>query len=793
MFLKSNKISKSCWKTKNRSGHFNKCSMATACIAQNKKTKYTKILCVFCLIYAWLFFLPLGISSKKVPYSFALYDKNGTLIGARVASDGQWRFEGDKVPYKFEKALISFEDKRFYFHNGIDFISIFRACISNIKQKRIVSGGSTITMQTVRILEGNPPRTFLQKVHESWIAFLLELRCSKKQILSLYAANAPFGGNVVGLEAASWRYFHRSPQNLTWAESATLAVLPNQPSLVFPGSNKKILQKKRDNLLLKLYKEKIIDKETLELSLAETLPKKPYPLPTDASHFLEFQKKTNKEKTKFYSSLDGKLQKNVARILESWSTNFAKKGINNAAALVIDTQSGKILAYCGNSGLNGRNESSNEVDIIQSKRSSGSLLKPFLFAAMLDSGQLLPNQLVPDTPTRIGSYRPDNNIPTYSGAVPAAEALSRSLNIPAVKELQIYGISAFLTYLKECGFTTFNRQSDEYGLPLILGGGEITLFEATKAYSSMMKKACFQNEKAPFSVGAAWLTLEALQNGIRPDEEAMWQTYANSKKIAWKTGTSSGNRDAWAIGTTKEFTVGVWVGNAEGNGSKDLTSVSTSAPLMFDIFSILEQTSWPLIPNSELKELYTCSKSGYLASTNCEETKIALKPKNAPYGKSCPYCKTITLTPDLKFQATVEDMIGIYENCMPVQKKYFVLPQTMEYYYTKHAIGYKKLPPFVDWHNSYSQDNFEIMFPQQNANIAIPVEIDGNYGAFVMEATSRNSNEELFWDLDGEYLGKTKKIHQMKINPKNGLHTLTVTDSKGGKKTRTFSIVDIEN
>ncbi len=763
-----------------------------------KKTEYTKILCVFCLLYAWIFFWPLPFSGRTVPCSFALYDRDGILIGASVAEDGQWRFEGGKVPYKFEKAIISFEDKRFYFHKGIDFISVFRACVSNIKQKRIVSGGSTITMQTVRILEGNPPRTYMQKIHEAWISVLLELRCSKKQILNLYAANAPFGGNVVGLEAASWRYFHRPPENLTWAESATLAVLPNQPSLVFPGSNREILLKKRDRLLLKLYEEKTISRETLELSLEEALPPKPYPLPSTAPHFLEFQKRNEQDlrrkrklRTKFHSTLDGKLQKNVTRILESWSENFSKKGINNAAAIIIETQTGEILAYCGNTGYGGRNSTTGAVDIIRSRRSSGSLLKPFLFAAMLDSGQLLPDQLVPDIPTRIGSYRPDNNVPTYSGAVPAGEALSRSLNIPAVKELQSYGISAFLSYLKECGFTTFDRPADEYGLPLILGGGETTLFEATNAYSSLMKKACLQKEKAPFSPGAAWLTLEILQNGIRPDDEAMWLNYANSKKIAWKTGTSSGNRDAWAIGTTKEFTVGVWIGNAEGKGSKDLTSVSTSAPVMFDIFSVLPQTSWPYAPESELRKIPTCAESGYLAGPDCQKTKNALKPADAPYGTACPYCRTVTLAPDLKFQAAVEDMTGIYGNSMPVQKKFFVLPPMMEYYYTKHSIGYKKLPPFVPWHNSYTDDSFEIMFPQQNANIAVPVEIDGTTGAFLMEATARNSDEELFWDLDGEYIGRTKRIHKMAATPRYGPHTLTVMDSNGSRKTRTFTIVDI--
>ena len=719
-------------------------------------------------------------------------------MGAQVAKDEQWRFEPGAVPPKFAEAIVTFEDKRYYYHLGIDFISIARALKSNTEQGRIVSGGSTITMQTVRILEKNPKRTVLQKIHEAIYAVFLELRYSKKHILELYCGSAPFGGNVVGLEAASWRYFNLPPDKLTWAESAALAVLPNQPSLVFPGAENnfadKKLKEKRDRLLIQLYEKGCFDKATLELSMQEEIPGKPYPLPSASPHLLEFLKKTNKKKTKFYTSIDSNLQINTKRLMEQWSYNFSRMGINNGAALILDTKTGEVLAYIGNTGGGGRNASTRSVDIIQAKRSSGSLLKPFLYSAMLESGALLPQQAVIDVPTRIGSYRPDNNVPVYRGIVPADEALSRSLNIPAIRELREYGLNAFLDYLKKAGFTTLNRPAEEYGLPLILGGGEITLWEAAHSYAALMNRANGTSRNFPCSQGSAWLTLDALQRGTRPDDEANWEIYANSKKISWKTGTSSGNRDCWAVGVTNEYTVGVWFGNAEGNGTPDLKSVSTAAPVMFDIFSTLGRTTWPDEPWDDLKKTEVCSFSGYAAGPDCVTKKTVYTGKKSPMGKLCPYCRTVSYTPDEKYQATMQDLnceeAGSYRGSAPLIKQQFVLPPAIEYWYKKTNLGYKTLPQYVPWHTAGDGSQLGIIFPEPEAMIVIPVEIDGKKGSMIMQAAARNKNEEIFWDLDGEFLGVTRNYHELKVSPKPGIHILTVTDSKGNSCSRRFEVID---
>lgn len=743
------------------------------------------------------------ISNMHKPYSFVLYDKEGILLGASVSDDGQWRFPPNDVPDQFKQALICFEDKRFYTHFGVDPLAVIRALVSNIQEGRIVSGASTITMQTVRLLQNNPPRTIGEKIKEAFLAVLFEIRYTKEEILALYAANAPYGGNVVGLEAASWRYFNRPPDSLSWAETAMLAVLPNRPSDVHPGSNRNLLLERRDTLLRTLCKKGIISQETLTLSLLEEIPPKPFDLPQYAPHYLEQMKHTLEENASvndysYYSTIDFDLQKNTAETLERWSERFFRNGINNGAVIIIDTKTDEILAYCANTGLDSkRNTSTKDVDMIQALRSSGSLLKPFLFAAMIDSGLLLQDQLVFDIPTRIGSYQPQNNNKDYCGAIQASNALTQSLNIPAVRELRDYGIPAFLDYLKECGFTTFNRSADEYGLPLILGGGELTLEEVTKAYSAMMRVACAdetvmltQDTDLPYSNAAAWITLDSLIKGTRPDGETLWKQYTSARKIAWKTGTSHGNRDAWAVGTTPDYTIGVWFGNAEGHGVPELKSISTTAPALFDFFSLLPETSWPSEPYFDIDYVTTCSKSGHLAGKNCAETQESIKPINAPLGDVCPYCVVATLTPDGKYRTSIDSMGDEWSGYLPLQEKYFILPPHVEYWYVNDNPQYKQLPDWVpNSTDAQSSTDLSIVFPEPYAQVYIPINLDGTLGSMVLESVHRNSDASIYWDIDGEYIGETKNKHKISVRPSQGMHTLTITDSFGNRKIRQFEVL----
>jgi penicillin-binding protein 1C len=450
---------------------------------------------VFLLIVLlfWWFSVPSPLFQDST--STVLTDLDGRLLGARIAADHQWRFpEIGEVPEKFADAITTFEDRWFFLHPGVNPVSLGRALSLNIRAGKIVSGGSTITMQVIRLARKNKPRTYPEKVKEILMAFRLETSHTKGEILALYASHAPFGGNVVGLEAASWRYFGVSPSRLTWAQAATLAILPNCPGLIYPGRNPGQLLRKRDRLLEMMRDRGIIDQETCELAKLEPLPGKPFILPASAPHLLDRCISAGYMGKKIRSTVVYGLQEDVMEIIGRHSVYLSANRIYNVAAVVLDVNSGQTLAYAGNLPGIGGDAHANAVDIIISPRSTGSLLKPLLYAAMLDDGSILPTTLVPDIPTQIGGFIPENYNLTYDGAVPAKNALARSLNIPAVKMLQSYDYSRFYGLLRFLGMTTLRKPADHYGLSLILGGAEATLWDVASIYASMARKL---NQYAP--------------------------------------------------------------------------------------------------------------------------------------------------------------------------------------------------------------------------------------------------------------------------------------------------------
>ncbi|HTF06514.1 MAG TPA: penicillin-binding protein 1C, partial [Bacteroidia bacterium] len=458
------------------------------------KTKKGKWITAFLiLLTVWWFCLPAKLFSD--PTSTVLLDRDGKLLGAKIANDGQWRFpERTTVPYKFAQCLIQFEDRQFYKHPGVNPVAIFRAVKQNVSNSKVVSGGSTITMQVIRMSRKNPPRTVWQKSIEIVMATRLEASYSKEAILAMYASNAPFGSNVVGIDAASWRFFGRSPEKLSWAESATLAVLPNAPSLIYPGKNQERLKDKRDRLLQRLVEAGIIDQPTCDLAVQEPLPGAPYPLPRLAPHLLDRASKDGHDGEIVESTIDLNLQERVNGVVQRHHSRLRANQIHNAAAIVIDVKTGEALAYVGNTSVpdgfavaGTSDDHGYDVDVVNAPRSTGSILKPYLYCGMLTDGQLLPNTLVADVPTDIAGYNPENFDLAYDGVVPAHRALARSLNVPAVKMLQQYRVERFHNLLNKIGLTTVTRSPEDYGLSLILGGAEGKLWDLAGAYASMAR------------------------------------------------------------------------------------------------------------------------------------------------------------------------------------------------------------------------------------------------------------------------------------------------------------------
>ena len=747
-------------------------------------------------------------------YSTLLESSNGELLGARISADGQWRFPlPDSIPYRFEQSLLMFEDRWFYKHPGINPVSLARAAFHNIKAGKVVSGGSTITMQTARLARKGKPRNLLNKLTEMVWAINLEFRYSKQEILKMYVSQAPFGGNVVGLEAASWRYYQRPPHNLSWGEAATVAVLPNAPSLIFPGRNEYMLIEKRNRLLKRLRNSQIIDSLTCSLAMAEGIPEQIFRLPDAAYHLLEYAARDHRGE-RIRTTLDTWLQQQVNEVVARHSRRLAGNHINNAAALIAETRSGKVLAYTGNVPDLSVNLHGRHVDVIRAPRSSGSILKPFLFAAMSGQGLLAPRQLVEDIPTRFGGFSPLNFSREYDGAVPAEEALARSLNVPSVRLLQQYGVDAFYHFLKRTGMGTLTRPAGHYGLSLILGGAETTLWDLGGMYASLARIVANYNEKDGFysvnpfqpliwqdgvslqegdettqpllSAGAVWLTLKALQQVTRPEEETGWENFAGTHHIAWKTGTSFGFRDGWAVGVTSDYTVAVWVGNASGEGRPGLTGTSAAAPLMFELFGLLPGSRNFAMPADELTPVVFCRQSGYLPSPFCTETDTLYVPHNLQAG-ICPYHKPVHLDK--------EGRSRVNSDCWPVSemttRNWFVLPPVQEYYYRRKHPEYLPLPGF----RPGCSDNavpMELIYPREMNRVFIPNQLDGTPGAVIFEIAHRNPSTVIHWFVDQEFAGTTAQFHQISLQPAPGWHLLTATDSQGHQLIRRFQVVQTE-
>jgi len=763
---------------------------------------------LFCLFIWYLLCLPSPFFD--VTYSTVIYDRNGELLGARIAGDQQWRFPCvDSVPEKYRVCLTEFEDRYFNYHWGVNPVSIFRAAKQNITEKRIVSGASTITMQTIR-LSRKEKRTFGEKLIELILATRLEFSYSKNEIVNLYASHAPMGGNVVGIEAASWRYFGHSSSSLSWGEAATLAVLPNSPAIMHFGRNREKLLNKRNSLLERLYNKNVLQKVDYDLAVSEPLPFEPYALPQVAPHLV----------TKIYmeqggrqlkTSLDKQRQLMVESILSRWNAEFAQNEIKNIAALVIDIEKNEIVAYCGNVHFNS-SISANQVDILQSPRSTGSILKPFLYCAMLQEGTLLPRQLLADVPININGFTPKNFSLNYDGAVPASEALARSLNIPFVVSLRKYGVPKLYNLLKNAGMTTLTRSPDNYGLSLILGGAEGKMWDISMMYTHMAqalndynreqvywkrKPVSYMDDeknnkpiekitKPLFGAGAIWLTFEALTNLNRP-EEIDWRSIPSIQKIAWKTGTSFGFRDGWAIGLNPKYVVGVWVGNSDGEGRPGLTGAGTAGMVMFDIFNTLPSSKWFAPPSGDLLRREICRESGCLPGVNCPETSIdtIFMTKKGVDGNVCNYHIKISVSEDLKYR--------VYENCAGsrgiMQTSWFVLPASWEWFYKERHPAYRSLPPFSP--ECLSEDEtklIEFIYPPSGAVVSIPKQLDGSQGKVIFELAHRNAGAKIFWHLDETYIGETQNFHKKELTANQGEHRLTVVDENGNSSSIRFTV-----
>lgn len=751
------------------------------------------------LLLAWIAaVVVVELPLEERPFSPVLYSDEGELIAATVAGDEQWRFpRSQELPEFLKDAILHYEDEYFFWHPGINPASLWKSWRTNREAGKIVRGGSTLTMQVARMVRNRRNRGYFQKMLEMLAAFKLELLHSKDEILAHWCRLAPFGGNIEGIETAAWRFFGRPLHQLSRAEMATLAVLPNSPALIHPGKNRFALLEKRNALLAKMCDQGFIQDDHLPLLQAEPLPQKPYDLPQEALHLLVHLKQKYPSQYLFKSNVSVSIQKRTNLAITDALAQLEPKGIRSAAALVLDIEKNELKAYCGNTP--DADGYMRYVDLVHAPRSYGSLLKPMLYAYAIDRGALLPNELISDIPTHIQGFEPDNFDEKFRGAVPFDEMLIQSLNVPAVRALHYLGYRTFYDFLQTMQPEHLDRGADHYGLSIILGGAESDLWSMGRMYKGLARSylgyprpfshpLILQNEKAQkmkLQLGkfAVDHTVRAMTNLEKPREEQGWQQLRPVEQVAWKTGTSYGHRDAWAIGFNKKFLVAVWVGNEDGEGREGLTGINVAAPIFFKLMEQMSEKGHGLLRNGLYdNQVQTCAYTGRRAGPLCDSIEWLAVDKISHQWRSCGSHKV----------GAIKDRHFHPLSCLESELNadtFFVLPAVEESFYRSTHAHYFVLPPLAAncWQEDYSKV-LHFLYPYSKAKIFLPVESNGERRALLARVATQGEREKLFWYLNNQFLGVTSKAHEMACLPVPGQHRLTVIRESGHRISTDFAV-----
>ncbi len=758
-----------------------------------KKWHWTAII----LLSLVIIFLAIPPSSPLFPvdYSTVIEDEDGQLLHVYLNKKEQWHFPpgDDRIPEKLQSAVISFEDERFQRHIGIDLQAIARATYNNISEGKITSGASTLTMQVARMR--NPKeRNYLNKFIEVIDALKIDLHYSKEEILHLYLNQAPYGGNVVGYRTASYKFFGKQPQQLTWGEAATLAVLPNAPGLIYPNKKDERLLIKRNSLLKKLFEKGIIPQQTYELASIEPVPDHFISFDSEAPHLARWLKQQNPGESLIQTTISKKIQRTANQIAQKHQNILEPFGIHNLSILIADTKTGAIKAYVGSPDFFD-NQHGGQVDGVQSARSSGSILKPFLYALSMDEGLILPQTLIRDLPTYFEGFAPNNASEKFLGVASAKEALVSSLNIPAVRLLNSYGVFQFYAVLKKAGVSTFFRSADDYGLPLILGGAEVNMWDMVALYRALanegqvkpnqiLQKDTLTQSQPIFSSGASFLTLDILKELVRPGSEYYWRSFNRRRPIAWKTGTSFGHKDAWAVGVNPQYTIGVWVGNFNGETNKNLSGASSAGPILFDLLQTLPsdpKQKWFTKNDMDFSQKRICSLSGFSATSAC----IAVDTVDAPYYmkplKTCDYHQIKYFSNSGKYQTCSH----CWSSLGALKKSVTTYSPDIAYYLRENGQYIERIPTHYPHCPRYkSEQSVQIIYPNLEAKLFLPRDYDGEIQQVLCKVGNTQSVEKVFWYLDDVFLGSTEIDHKMAVKFKPGNNTLKVVDENGSEDSR---------
>jgi len=738
----------------------------------------TSLILVF-FILTWIFPLP-----DNIEYSTIITDSKGEIINAYLTKDQKWRMktELNEISPLLRKTIIAKEDRYFYSHPGINPLAIIKAFFKNVFRLKTTSGASTITMQVARALE-HRKRTIGSKIIETFRAFQLELKYSKSEILQMYLNLVPYGGNIEGVKSASILYFNKNPDHLSLAEITALSIIPNRPSSLVIGKNNNLIIQERNKWLKKFAKEKLFSQKEIEDALAEALTAERVTVPHLVPH-LSYKLKMRGADV-VHTNIMMNTQVKTEKLVENYVRALRLKNIKNAAVLVINNKTHKVITYVGSSDFHDTTDGG-QVNGAAAIREPGSTLKPLLYALCIDEGLETPKMVVTDVGVNYSGYSPENYDKKFNGYVTVEYALEHSLNIPAVKSLSLLGKDKLIEKLAACDFKQIKKDQRKLGLSMILGGCGATLEELTGLFSvfandgfyippSYTNNDSVSTGKKIVSAAASFMITDILSRVNRPDFPLNWQATERMPKIAWKTGTSYGRRDAWSIGYNKNYTIGVWVGNFSGVGVADLSGANVATPLLFKIFNTIDYDSdgeWFDVPN-DCEQRKVCSETGLLPTDHCSNIVMDYF---IPMISSTKQCDNMQET-----MVSADEKISYCKNCVPEagykKKWYKIIDTEMQAWMDENRMAYEKIPA----HNPNCEKIFKeglpaITSPNNNTEYLI-----NKKDREPLQLTCKTSNDvsKVYWYINNKFYKASPAGEKQFFVPDEGPVKISCTDDKG--------------
>ena len=725
----------------------------------------------------------------NVAYSTQVLAADSTLLHAYLNPQDKWRLEArsDEITPLLKRTLLYKEDRYFYYHPGVNPLAVGRAAFNNLLGGRRTSGASTLSMQVVRLLQPRR-RTYGNKLIEMIRAIQLDWHYSKDEILQLYLNLVPYGGNIEGIKAASLLYFGKSPELLSLAEITALTIIPNRPNSLRPGSVNTPLLQERNRWLRRFGAAGLVAPNVVEDALQEPFVGRRREAPKAAPHLAGRLKGQFPNQSTLYTTLRPNAQAQAETLVSGYINRLKSQRIQNAAVLILDNETMEVVAYVGSADFENVFDAG-QVDGVRAVRSPGSTLKPLLYAVAFDKGILTPKSQLNDVPTNFGGYEPENYDLHFNGPVTVEYALANSLNIPAVKVLKELSTATFVNQLKRAHFMTVHKQAQDLGLSMILGGCGVTLEELTRLFSAFTQKGQLypirwlregkensqkiQKGEAIVSEEAAFLITNVLTQVTRPDLPTQFDNTYHLPRIAWKTGTSYGKRDAWSIGYNRRYTIGVWVGNFSGEGVPELSGANTATPLLFDLFNTLDYNApkgWFLAPD-QVSLRKVCAVSGMIPDEFCTHQIADYYIMGVSPYKRCTHRKWVFTNP--------EETYSYCGACMPatptVKRHYPNLAPELLAFYEAKKIPYERIPPhYPGCERVFRQGAPLIVSP--NANSEYYVQADEQIQLLCQPA---NDVKEVFWYVNDKLVARSDPHTGVFVRLPLGKIKISCSDDKG--------------